>query len=112
MKLIFSIPGVPSAAPAHENSASIGPPHSSSASVDARLVAQVEVDRLHTGERHRREVHHHDLGAEVLHELGGGRAHSGGAAHDQRPLAVVAECVCLHDACSWFGDLELWCDGS
>ena len=31
MKLIFSIPGVPSATPAHENSASIGPPHSSNA---------------------------------------------------------------------------------
>jgi len=31
MKLIFSMPGVPSAAPAQENSASIGPPHSSSA---------------------------------------------------------------------------------
>src|SRR6476469_524616 len=31
MKLIFSMPAVPSATPAHENSAWIGPPHSSSA---------------------------------------------------------------------------------
>ena len=31
MKLIFSMPGVPSATPAQENSASIGPPHSSTA---------------------------------------------------------------------------------
>ena len=30
-KLIFSIPGVPSATPAQENSAWIGPPHSSTA---------------------------------------------------------------------------------
>src|SRR4051812_32084 len=36
MKLMRSMPGVPSATPAHENSASIGPPHSSSAaSIDA-----------------------------------------------------------------------------
>ena len=31
MKLIFSIPGVPSATPAHENNACTGPPHSSTA---------------------------------------------------------------------------------
>ena len=40
-KLIFSIPGVPSATPAHENSACTGPPHSSTAasmeSLSARL---------------------------------------------------------------------------
>ena len=36
MKLIFSRFGVPSATPAHENSASTGPPHSSiAASIDA-----------------------------------------------------------------------------
>ena len=41
MKLIFSMPGVPSATPAQENSACTGPPHSSTAasmdSFSARL---------------------------------------------------------------------------
>src|SRR3954453_22156711 len=36
MKLIFSIPGVPSATPAHENTTCTGPPHSATAlSIDA-----------------------------------------------------------------------------
>ena len=38
-------------------------------------------------------VHHDDLGARVLHELGDRRAHAGGAADDQCSLAVVPECV-------------------
>lgn len=39
------------------------------------------------------EVHHHDVRARGLQELGGGRTHAGGATDDQRPLAVEAECV-------------------
>ena len=68
--------------------------------VDAGLVAQVEVDRLDAREGDRRVVHDHDLGAEVLHQLGRRGTHAGGTTDDQRPLAVVAECVCLHVLCS------------
>ena len=39
------------------------------------------------------EVHHHDLGAGVLDQLGGGGTHAGGTTDDQRSLAVVAERV-------------------
>ena len=39
-KLIFSIPGVPSATPAHENSACTGPPHSSTAASMEALSAR------------------------------------------------------------------------
>ena len=54
MKLIFSMPGVPSATPAHENSACTGPPHSSTAaSIDA-VSARFDVDRLDAGQRDRR----------------------------------------------------------
>ena len=91
MKLILSIPGVPSATPAQENSAWTGPPHSSTAaSIDA-LSARLTWIALTPGERDLGVVHHHDLGAGVLDQLGDRRAHAGGAADDQRPLAVVPE---------------------
>ena len=46
MKLIRSMPGVPSATPAQESSTSTGPPHSATAaSIDARL-GQVDLDGL------------------------------------------------------------------
>ena len=96
MKLIFSMPGVPSA------DAGAGEQRVDRAAalvdrgVDARLVAEVEVDRLDALEGDRREVHHDDLGAEVLHQLRGRGTHAGGTTDDQRSLAVVAECVCLH----------------
>ena len=61
--------------------------------VDRRLVGEVELDRLDARQRHLGAVHHDDLGAGVLRELGDRRAHAGGAADDQRPLAVVPECV-------------------
>ena len=64
--------------------------------LDVRLVAQVEADRLGPREGDRRVVHHDHLGAEVLHELGDRRAHARRATDDQRPLAVVPECVSLH----------------
>ncbi len=64
--------------------------------LDARLVAQVEVDRLGPGEGDGREVHHDHLGAEVLHELGDRRAHARRTSHDERALAVVPECISLH----------------
>ena len=93
MKLIFSMPGVPSATPAHENSAWTGPPHSSTAaSIDALSARSSWIaftpSRVTGG-----AVHHDDLGAGVLDQLGGGGAHAGGAADDQGPLAVVAERV-------------------
>ena len=59
--------------------------------VDRGRLAQVHLDRLRAGQLHLGEVHHHDLGARVLHELGYGRAHTGGTAHDERTLAVVAK---------------------
>ena len=96
MKLIFSRFGVPSATPAHENSASIGPPISASAaSIDAWSPRFTWI-AFAPGELDLGEVHHDGLGARVLHELGDGRAHSGGAADDERPLAVEtkgAECA-------------------
>ena len=64
--------------------------------LDARLVAQVEADRLGPGEGDRREVHDDHLGAEVLHELGDRRAHARRASDDERALAVVPECISLH----------------
>ena len=82
MKLIFSMFGVPSATPAHENSASTGPRALVERGVDRRLLAEVHVDRLRARQLDLGEVHHHDLGARVLHELGDGRAH---AAWHHRP---------------------------
>ena len=55
--------------------------------------ARFDVDGLGPGQRDLGEVHHDDLGAGVLDQLGGGGTHAGGAADDQDPLAVVAECV-------------------
>ena len=93
MKLMRSMPGVPSATPAHENNACTGPPHSSTAaSIDA-LSERSSCDRLHAGERDLGAVHHHDLGARVLRQLGGRRAHAGGATDHQCSLALVAEGV-------------------
>ena len=90
-KLIFSRFGVPSATPAHENSASTGPPHSSiAASIDAS-VAEVHVDRLRAREGDLGEVHHHDLGAGVEHQLGDRGAHAGGTTDDHGALAVVSK---------------------
>ena len=61
--------------------------------VDGVLVGQVDVDGLRPGELDLGEVHHHDLGAGVLHQLGRGRTHARGATDDQDPLPVVAECI-------------------
>ncbi len=58
--------------------------------VDPVAVAQVEVDALHARQSHLGVVHHDDLAAQLLHELGGCRAHAGRAAHDHRALAVEA----------------------
>ena len=91
MKLMRSMPGVPSATPAHENSACTGPPHSSTAaSIDALSARSSEI-ALAPASVTVGAVHDHDLGAGVLHELGDGGAHAGGAADDQNPLAVVPE---------------------
>jgi hypothetical protein len=61
--------------------------------VDRRLVGEVEVNGLDARQLDLCVVHHDDLGTGVLDELGGRRAHAGGAADDQRPLAVIPECV-------------------
>ena len=67
--------------------------------VDRGLLAEVHVDRLRARKLDLREVHHHDLGAGVLHELGDGRAHAGGTADHEGPLAVVAKgAECTHVA--------------
>ena len=93
MKLILSMPGVPSATPAQENSASTGPPQLVERGVDRVLLGQVDVDGLDARQGDLGEVHDHDVGAGVLHQLGGGGAHAGGTADDERALAVVPECV-------------------
>ena len=59
--------------------------------VDRRLVAEVDVDRLRARQRDLGEVHHHDLGARVLHELRDRRAHSGGTTDDERPACRRSE---------------------
>ena len=61
--------------------------------VDRGTVAEVDLDRLRDVELDRREVHHHDLGAERADGLRRGRAHAGRATDDEHALAVVAEPV-------------------
>ena len=61
--------------------------------IDRRLVGEVELDGLHARQGHRGAIHHDDLRARILRELGHRRAHAGGAADDQCSLAVVPECV-------------------
>ena len=61
--------------------------------VDGGLLGQVDVDGLGAGQLHLGEVHHDDLGAGVLHQLGRGRAHTGGAPDNEDSLPVVAECI-------------------
>ena len=103
MKLIFSMPGVPSATPAHENSASTGPPHSSTAAsieaVSARFTwmafAPASVD----------------LGAKSITTTSApasctssaaARTHAGGTTDDEHALAVVAERIeKAHVSSSW-----------
>ena len=112
MKLMRSMPGVPSATPAHESSASIGPPHSSSAASIELLLGQVDVDGLGAVEGDLGVVHDHDLGAGVLGQLGGGGAHAGGAADDEDALAVVAEGIeQAHVRFSWKGWCVWWIGG-
>ena len=61
-----------------------GPPHSSTAaSIDA-LSDEVELIALTPARLTVGAVHHDDLGAGVLHELGDRGAHAGGAADDER----------------------------
>ena len=93
MKLMRSMPGVPSATPAHENSACTGPPHSSTAASIEALSERSSWIAFDARQRHRGAVHHDDLRARILRELGDRRAHAGGATDDERSLAVVPECV-------------------
>ena len=91
-KLIFSIPGVPSATPAHENNASTRPPHSSTAaSIDALSARLTVIVPAIAGDVHRGEVHRHHFGTGVDQQAGGGVAHPGGGTDDHDALAVVAE---------------------
>ena len=78
--------------------------------VDAVLVAEVEVDRLDALEGDGRVVHDDHFGAEVLHQRRRRCTHAGGATDDQRSLAVVAECVCVHVRVllSIFPDADGW----
>jgi hypothetical protein len=89
MKLIFSMFGVPSSTPAHEN----GPAALVDGRVDRRLVGQVDVDGLDALEVERGVVHDHDLGPRVEEQLGGGPAHAGGTTDDEGALPVVTECI-------------------
>ena len=61
--------------------------------VDGRFFGQVDVDGLGAGQLHLGEVHHDDLSPGLLHQLGGGRAHTGGAPDNEDSLPVVAECI-------------------
>lgn len=61
--------------------------------VDRRRVTEVNVHRLRAGKLDLGEVHHHDLGACVVHKLRDGCAHPGRTTDDERPLVVVAKSV-------------------
>ena len=61
--------------------------------VDRGLLGEVQVDGLGAGEGDLGEVHHHDLGAGVERQLGGGGTHSGGTTDDEHALAIESECV-------------------
>ena len=61
--------------------------------VDRRPRRQVHADGCHPVQRHLRPVHDHHLSAGVEGQLGRGRAHPGGTAHHQHPLAVEPERV-------------------
>ena len=61
--------------------------------VNGRPLREVELDAARAGERHRRVVHHDDLGARGEREFGRGRAHAGRTTHHEHPLAVVAKRV-------------------
>ncbi len=65
MKLIRSMPGVPSATPAQEKSASTGPPHSSTAESIEDLLGEVEMDRGDPVTRDLGTIHHHHLRSSV-----------------------------------------------
>ena len=92
MKLIFSMFGrAVGDAGAREQRV-----HGPAALVDARRRSTPARARLTwiaftPGERDLGEVHHDDLGPRVLHELGDGRAHTGGTTDHEDPLAVVAK---------------------
>ena len=61
--------------------------------IDRCLVREVDLNRLRARQRDGREVHHHDLGAGVLHERRDRGAHPGGAADNEDALAVVPKGV-------------------
>ncbi len=93
MKLMRSMPGVPSATPAHEKSASTGPPSSpTAASIDA-LSARSSLTAFAPSRRHLGAVEDDDLGAGVLDDLGDRGTHAGGAADHGGTLALVGERV-------------------
>ena len=91
MKLIFIRSVVPSATPAAENTAWMGPLDLLERGVDRGGVAQVDLDRLGDVVVHRRVVQHDDFGAEFGGRLGGRRAHAGRTADNERALTVVAQ---------------------
>ena len=93
MKLMRSMPGVPSATPAHENSACTGPPHSSTAvSIDALSERSSEIALAPASVTGARSMTTTSAPASC-DELGDRGAHARRAAHDQNPLAVVPECI-------------------
>ncbi len=93
MKLIFSMPGVPSATPAQENRAWTGPPSWSSAwSIEPLSARLTWMNLAPSSEGSAMSMNHH-LGAGVLRQLGRGRPHARGATHHERTLALVPECV-------------------
>jgi hypothetical protein len=61
--------------------------------VDARLLGQVDADRLDARVRHRCDVHDHDFGAQVQRQRRRGRAHPGRAADDDDPPVVEPQRV-------------------
>ena len=61
--------------------------------VDRGGVGEVDLDGLGAGQVDVGVVHHHDLGAGVLHQLGRRRTHAGGSAHHEHSLAVVPKRV-------------------
>ena len=93
MKLILSMPGVPSATPAQENSAWTGPPHSSTAASMDALSARLTWMALTPGRVTSAKSMTTTSAPGVLGELGGRGAHAGRTTDDEDSLAVVPKCV-------------------
>ena len=87
------MPGVPSATPAQEKSAWIGPPHSSTALSMEASSARLTWMALAPGSFTSAKSMTTTSAPASCDQLGRGRAHAGGAPDNEDPLPVVAKCI-------------------